>query len=132
MVSENITKVDSNSIEKLKDKIKQNGAIILYHWNNCGHCQRLMPVWYDLINKFADRQFYQIELNYMQRAPHEFKRITSFPHITAYDTITGNKVDYDGHRDLESLSSFVKSNSKPLPPPSKKSPKKSTKKSKSK
>uniref|UniRef100_A0A6C0LG02 Thioredoxin domain-containing protein n=1 Tax=viral metagenome TaxID=1070528 RepID=A0A6C0LG02_9ZZZZ len=131
MVSEAITKVDNENLEKLKDKIRANGAVILYHWNSCGHCNRLMPVWADLINRFADRQFYQIELNYMQQAPHEFGRINSFPHITAYRD--GEKINYNGSRDLESLSTFVKSNLKPLPPPPSKSSKtsKSSKSSKS-
>ena len=61
----------------------------------------------------------------MRQAPHEFGRINSFPHITAYKD--GEKINYNGSRDLESLSTFVKSNLKPLPPP----PSKSSKTSKS-
>jgi thiol-disulfide isomerase/thioredoxin len=114
MVSEDITKVDNQNIEKLKDKIRRNGAIILYHWNNCGHCHRLMPIWDNLINRYADRQFYQIEFNYMQKAPHEFGRINSFPHITAYKP-NGEKTSYNGSRDIQSLSDFIETKSEPLP-----------------
>jgi thioredoxin-like negative regulator of GroEL len=127
MVSETITNVDNKNLETLKNKIRHNGAIILYHWNSCGHCNRLMPIWEDLTHRFGDRQFYQIELNYMQQAPHEFGHINSFPHITAYKT-NGEKTSYNGSRDIESLSEFIKTKSNPIPSKSALSKKKSTSK----
>jgi thiol-disulfide isomerase/thioredoxin len=105
MVSSSIVNVDKENISKLKDNINHNGAVILYYWNSCGHCHRLMPIWNELLDKYNNRQFYQIELDYMQQAPNEFRRITSFPHITAY--YNGNKVIYDGDRNINSLSSFI-------------------------
>ena len=56
----------------------------------------------------------------MREAPNVFGNIQSFPTIRMY--LTNGKINYDGNRDLETLSSFIKSNvpSKKSKSPSKK------------
>jgi len=105
-----ITNVDKNSLDKLKSDIKSNGGtIILYHWNRCGHCLSFMPVWQQLRNMLNDRyRFYDIELETLQKAPAEFGNIHSFPTIRMYST--NGKINYDGNRDISSISSFIKEN----------------------
>ena len=105
-----ITIVDKNSLDKLKSDIKSNGGtIILYHWNRCGHCLSFMPVWQQLRNMLNDRyRFYDIELETLQKAPAEFGNINSFPTIRMYST--NGKINYDGNRDISSISSFIKEN----------------------
>jgi hypothetical protein len=44
----------------------------------------------------------------MQQAPEVFGNINSFPTIRMY--LTNKKINYDGSRDLNTLSSFIKSN----------------------
>jgi len=51
MVNSEITKVDDKHIEELKKDLTKNGGIVLYHWNNCGHCRNFMPTW-DRITSF--------------------------------------------------------------------------------
>ena len=105
-----ITNVDKSSLDKLKNDIKSNGGtIILYHWNRCGHCLSFMPVWQQLRNMLNDRyRFYDIELETLQKAPAEFGNINSFPTIRMYST--NGKINYDGNRDISSISSFIKEN----------------------
>jgi thioredoxin-like negative regulator of GroEL len=108
--SSTITKVDKNTLDNLKKEIKSNGGtIILYHWNRCGHCLNFMPIWEQLRNRLNDSyRFYDIELDVLQKAPLEFGNINSFPTIRMYST--NGKINYDGHRDISSLSSFIKEN----------------------
>jgi len=108
--SSTIEKVDKKSLDKLQSNIKKNGAtIILYHWSNCGHCHRFMPVWDQLKSIFRNvYNFYDIEYSKMQQAPEAFGNINSFPTIRMY--LTNKKINYDGSRDLNTLSSFIKSN----------------------
>ena len=133
--SSEIKKVDKVSLDKLKSNIKKNGStIILYHWNRCGHCISFMPVWQQLKQMLADRyNFYDIELQTMQQAPYAFNSINSFPTIRMY--LTNGKITYDGSRDLNSISSFIKEKIPPSPKsssPKSSSPKSSSSKSKSK
>lgn len=135
--SSTITKVDKNSLDNLKKEIKSNGGtIILYHWNRCGHCLNFMPIWEQLRNRLNDSyRFYDIELDVLQKAPLEFGNINSFPTIRMYST--NGKINYDGHRDISSLSSFIKENipkTKSLSPskPQEKPPKKPQEKPSSK
>lgn len=123
--SSTITNVDKSSLDKLKSDIKNNGGtIILYHWNRCGHCLSFMPVWQQLRNTLNDRyRFYDIELETLQKAPTEFGNIHSFPTIRMYST--NGKINYDGNRDISSLSSFIKKN---IPKSLSPSPSKSEKK----
>ena len=108
--SSTITKVDKKSLDKLKSNIKKEGAtIILYHWHNCGHCNRFMPVWEQLKSMLRNSyNFYDIEYSKMQEAPSVFGNIQSFPTIRMY--LTNGKLNYDGSRDIDSMSKFIKSN----------------------
>jgi len=107
--SSTITKVDKKSLDKLKSNIKKEGAtIILYHWHNCGHCHRFMPIWDELKTSLKNSyNFYDIEYSKMQEAPSVFGKINSFPTIRMY--LTNGKLNYDGNRDVDSMSRFIKS-----------------------
>lgn len=107
--SSTITNVDKKSLDKLKSNIKKEGAtIILYHWNNCGHCHRFMPIWDQLKSSLKNSyNFYDIEYSKMQEAPSIFGKINSFPTIRMY--LTNGKLNYDGNRDVDSMSRFIKS-----------------------
>lgn len=126
--SSTITNVDKKSLNKLQSDIKKDGAtIILYHWNNCGHCHRFMPNWHQLKSMFGNLyNFYDIEYSKMQEAPNTFGNIHSFPTIRMY--LTNGKINYDGSRDVETLSKFIKSNVPPKKSLSQKSQKTETKK----
>ena len=108
--SSTIEKVDKKSLDNLKSNIKKRGAtIILYHWNNCGHCHRFMPIWDELKSMLKNAyNFHDIEYSKMQEAPAAFGNIQSFPTIRMY--LTNGKINYEGNRDINSLSSFIKSN----------------------
>ena len=126
--SSTITNVDKKSLNKLQSEIKKDGAtIILYHWNNCGHCHRFMPNWYELKSMLGNLyNFYDIEYSKMQEAPTVFGNIQSFPTIRMY--LTNDKINYDGSRDIATLSKFIKSNVPPKKSLSQKSQKTETKK----
>ena len=108
--SSTITSVDKKSLDKIKSDIKENGAtIILYHWNKCGHCISFMPVWDRLKSMLNDTyNFYDIEYSKMQEAPNVFGNIHSFPTIRMY--LTDGKINYNGSRDLATLTNYIKTN----------------------
>jgi hypothetical protein len=106
MVNSEITKVDDKHIKELKKDLTQKGGIILYHWNSCGHCRNFMPVWDRVTSFLHNYPSYKIEYDYMSQAPRYFGHITSFPRIVAY--FNGEKHEYEGSRDPDSLTEFIK------------------------
>jgi len=41
-----------NSLVKggdLEEKVNNDKAVVVYHWNSCGHCRVLMPLLYKLM-----------------------------------------------------------------------------------
>ena len=118
MVNSEITKVDDKHVEELKKDLTRNGGIVLYHWSSCGHCRNFMPTWDRVTGFMRNYPSYKIEYDYMSQAPRYFGHITSFPRIVAY--YNGQKHEYEGSRDPDSLSEFIK---KTIPSSSQKEPK---------
>jgi len=106
MVNSEITKVDDKHIKDLKKDLTHKGGIILYHWNSCGHCRHFMPIWDQVTSFLRNYPSYKIEYDYMSQAPRYFGHITSFPRIVAY--FNGQKHEYEGSRDPDSLTQFIK------------------------
>lgn len=125
MVNSEITKVDDKHVEDLKKTLTRNGGIVLYHWSSCGHCRNFMPTWDRVTGFMRNYPSYKIEYDYMSQAPRYFGHITSFPRIVAY--YNGQKHEYEGSRDPDSLSEFIKktipSSSSQKAPKAKKEPK---------
>jgi protein disulfide-isomerase A1 len=78
----------------------------------CGHCKALAPVWDNLADAFKDNHVvigkYDATAN-----EHPDVHVKSYPTLVYYRN--GEAIDYDGDRDLEALTAFVKETvSKPL------------------
>jgi thiol-disulfide isomerase/thioredoxin len=123
-----INKVDNKSLNKVIDDISSHGCILLYHWNNCGHCQSFMPVWDILKKKYGNmKQFYEIELSTIRQAPEVFKSITGYPTIVAYVGNGSNKVRFENSRDEATISKFIEENVPDYDKPIKRTPHPKTK-----
>jgi thiol-disulfide isomerase/thioredoxin len=106
-----INKVDSKSLNTVMKDISSHGCILLYHWNDCGHCRNFMPTWDKLKEKYGNiKQFYEIELSTIRQAPDVFKSISGFPTIVAYVGNGSNKVRFQNSRDEKSVSQFIEAN----------------------
>jgi hypothetical protein len=148
--STTITNVTPENLDEIYNNKTINGCIILYHWNNCGHCNRFKPTWDALKDIYGNtKQFYDIELTALREAEQyeRFPTISSFPTIHVFPKNSEEYIEYSGTRDIDHLSNFIettvpnkststsKSNSKSNKPTSKstsKSTSKPTSNSKSK
>lgn len=103
-----ITNVDKQSLSVIKKDIASHGCILLYYWNQCGHCIHFKETWEKLKKTFGNKkQFYEIELSTIRQSPDEFKSITGFPTIVAFVGDGSKKEYYSGSRDFQTLSSFI-------------------------
>lgn len=106
-----INKVDEKSLSTIKDDISSHGCILLYHWKDCGHCRSFMSTWDDLKEKYGNlKQFYEIELSTIRKAPEVFKSITGFPTIVAYVGDGSKKIRFEKSRDINTVSEFIETN----------------------
>ena len=86
-------------------------VIILYHWENCGYCQMLMPLWNKLCkkyNKYKDICIINVEVAQMPllRAKYR-KNIAGFPTIIKYQN--GKRIqEFNGERTNKQLDTFIK------------------------
>lgn len=103
-----ITNVDKHNLSIIKKDIATHGCILLYYWNQCGHCIHFKDTWEKLKKMYGDsKQFYEIELSTIRQSPNEFKTITGFPTIVAFIG-NGNKKEYfTGTRDFQTVAKFI-------------------------
>jgi thiol-disulfide isomerase/thioredoxin len=97
--------MDANYLENF-DNNGEN-QFILFHWNQCGHCKKMMPDW----NKLKKQTFknckiveYEKDENPEQMKKHDIK---GFPTIKLLKS-DGNVVSYDGERNVLGFSNFIK------------------------
>lgn len=98
----------------LRRKKDNDRVIIVYHWNNCGHCKSFMPILYDLLKKESEllnsANIFEVEYNDFKFLPKELTNISAFPSVISIEK--GEKKDeFSDQRTPENLSKFIKSNS---------------------
>lgn len=98
----------------LEEKINKDNAIIVYHWNNCGHCRAFMPILHQLLEKDRNLRnnsfIFEIEYSNFGFVPKPFTNVSAFPSIVAYKNGT-KKEEFEEQRTLENLRSFISRNS---------------------
>ena len=108
--STTITNVTPQNLDEIYNNKTINGCIILYHWNNCGHCNRFKPTWDALKDIYGNtKQFYDIELTALKEAEQyeRFPIISSFPTIHVFPKNSEEYIEYSGTRDIDHLSNFI-------------------------
>lgn len=103
------TKINNKNIKDFLECIKNNKIIVLYHWNTCGHCQELMPLWKKAIKK-SGKKSYIVDLEYsmLNQLPENYK-VSGFPSIVVYNN--GQYFDdFKEKRTIENLEKFIKKN----------------------
>jgi thiol-disulfide isomerase/thioredoxin len=119
----------------MEEKVNNGKAIIVYHWNNCGHCRAFMPILHQLLEQdrnLRDRSnLFEIEYSNFGFVPKPFTNVSAFPYIVAYEN--GQKrEEFEDQRTPEKLRSFITRNSSHMTPkktattPKKPTPKKPT------
>ena len=98
----------------LQKKKNNDRVIIVYHWNNCGHCRSFMPILYDLLNteqELANKaNIFEVEYSDFKFLPNELTNVSAFPSIISIEK--GKKKDeFNEQRTSEKLKEFIKSNS---------------------
>ncbi len=104
-------KLGGSLLQKKKDNDR---VIIVYHWNNCGHCRTFMPILYDLLNKDNElaklANIFEVEYSDFKFLPKELTNVSAFPSVVAIEK--GKKKDeFKEQRTQENLKDFIKSNS---------------------
>jgi hypothetical protein len=98
----------------LEEKINNN-AIIVYHWNNCGHCRLFMPLLYKTleINKQLkeNANVFEIEYSNFNFIPNYLRNVNAFPYIVAYNK--GNITEeFNDQRTIPKIEAFISRNTK--------------------
>ena len=101
----------------LEEKVNNGKAIIVYHWNNCGHCRAFMPILHQLLEddrNLRDRSnLFEIEYSNFGFVPKAFTNVSAFPYIVAYEN--GRKIEeFEEQRTPEKIRSFITRNSSHL------------------
>ncbi|KAI8983444.1 thioredoxin-like protein [Pilobolus umbonatus] len=110
---------EGRSVELNGDSMKEIASgdepwFIKFYAPWCGHCQRLAPTWVQMASHL------QNQLNVGEINCDNLPDVCSKYGVRGYPTLriygNGKPIEYDGKRDLKSLSSFAKSHSGPLIP----------------
>ena len=103
-----------DNINKIKKKRMNEGYVILFYSNHCGHCIHFLPVWKQLkINYSKEYNFIDLEQKQMQQLKEEhniiFSKVAYFPYICVYSPKEKKHIEYnDRARDEKSLIRFIR------------------------
>ena len=113
-------KITKNNVKDLLNFMNKNTVIILYHWNNCGHCRELQPIWQASVNNIPScYNICDIEFDDMKYLENNIPTTNLFPAIIAYKN---KKIcdTFQKSRTIENISEFInkhisKTKDKPKP-----------------
>ena len=99
---------------KLEEKINNN-AIVVYHWNNCGHCRDFMPLLYETLQRNKqlndNSNVFEIEYSNFNFIPNYLRNVSAFPYIVAYKK--GSIIEeFNDQRTIPKIEAFISRNSK--------------------
>jgi len=105
------SKINGGLLEKKKD---EDRVIIVYHWNNCGHCRTFMPILYNLLREqqelMRNANIFEVEYDNFKFLPENLTNVSAFPSIVAIQN--GKKVgEFSEQRTPENLEEFITNNS---------------------
>ena len=103
----------------LEEQINNDKAVVVYHWNSCGHCRVLMPLLYKLmeLNRALNQkaQVFEVEYSNFNYIPNSLRNVNAFPYIVAYRK--GEIVEeFNDQRTIPKLESFISRNSNIVQP----------------
>jgi thiol-disulfide isomerase/thioredoxin len=113
----------------LEQQINNDRAVVVYHWNSCGHCRVLMPLLYKLmeLNRALNQKanVFEVEYSNFNYIPNSLRNVNAFPYIVAYRK--GSVVEeFNDQRTIPKLEAFISRNSNLVQQPSSKSSSKSS------
>lgn len=83
--------INVNSVVKggsLEEKVNNNRAVLVYHWNSCGHCRTFMPLLHKVMEMNRDlnnkANVFEIEYSNFNFLPSFLRNVNAFPYIVAY------------------------------------------------
>jgi len=97
--------VGKNFVEQVLSEDK--GVLLMAYAPWCGHCKSLMPTWTELAETFAENE--SVMIAKMDSTANEVEAFSaqSYPTLKFFPANGGDMIDYDGERDLESLTAFI-------------------------
>jgi len=104
------SKIAGGFLEKKKD---DDRVIIVYHWNNCGHCRSFMPILHNLLHEQRElarmANIFEVEYDDFDYLPKDLTNVSAFPLVVSIEK--GQKVDeFNEQRTPENLEEFIKKN----------------------
>ena len=105
----------------LEQQINNDRAVVVYHWNSCGHCRVLMPLLYKLmeLNRALNQKanVFEVEYSNFNYIPNSLRNVNAFPYIVAYRK--GSVVEeFNDQRTIPKLEAFISRNSNLVQQPS--------------
>ena len=87
---------------------KEGKKFILFHWEKCGHCKKMMPEW----NKFESSYNGSVNVGKVEKdedpALIEKMGVKGYPTIMMLDENNNKIADYSGQRTASAFMEFVK------------------------
>lgn len=101
--------IGQQSMYGLEPFTGQGKEFTLFYWKDCGHCKKMMPAWNQLMSNYKGPiKVTKLEKDEKPGVMNKFG-IQGFPTIMLLNN--GKKVkDYEGGRDLQSFTNFLKQN----------------------
>lgn len=97
----------------LEKYVNNDRAVVVYHWNSCGHCRILMPMLYKLmeLNKTLNQkaQVFEVEYSNFNYIPNTLRNVIAFPYIVAYNKGTVVE-EFNDQRTINKLEEFISRN----------------------
>jgi len=108
-------KNESHAKKFVKDA-NTDSCIILYYWNNCGHCHSFMPIWEQIKERFnTQKKIYEVEYNDMNNLFPQNLKMFSYPSIVSYHE--SKPINFIEHsRTFENVSDFINKYVKTITP----------------
>ena len=96
---------------KMINKKKNNGVIVLFYGDWCGHCHHIMPEWQKFMKKNKDNKIKIMKIESSNEPVMRKHEIRGFPTIRYLPNGLNNKehVEFQGNRHHTDLERFLKS-----------------------
>lgn len=97
----------------LEEKVNNNRAILVYHWNSCGHCRQFMPLLYKVMQMNRElnnnSNVFEIEYSNFNFIPNSLRNVNAFPYVVAYRN--GSIVEeFNDQRTIPKIAAFISRN----------------------
>lgn len=104
--------INVNSVVKggsLEEKVNNNRAVLVYHWNSCGHCRTFMPLLHKVMEmnrELNKANVFEIEYSNFNFLPNFLRNVNAFPYMVAYKNGSIAE-EFNDQRTIPKIEAFI-------------------------